>query len=125
MADSDSKLGKKQRLFIENYLVTFNATKAAIAAGYSGKTAYSIGNENLKKPEIKAVIDKRVREIIAQTDDKRAYLINFWQEIIDKEDVSERDRLKASENLAKYLAMFTERLEVSGKDGEPMKILWE
>lgn len=30
-----------------------NATQAAIRAGYSEKTAYSIGDENLKKPEIK------------------------------------------------------------------------
>lgn len=51
-------LTPKQRIFILEYLRTFNATGAAIAAGYSKKTAYSIGWENLRKPEIQAAIKK-------------------------------------------------------------------
>ncbi len=46
----------KQQRFVEEYLVDHNATQAAIRAGYSPKTAYSIGHENLKKPEIAAAI---------------------------------------------------------------------
>lgn len=53
---------KKQKRFIEEYLIDLNATQAAIRAGYSPDTAYSIGNENLKKPEIKAHIDKAMAE---------------------------------------------------------------
>ena len=34
------------------HIIDLNATQAAIRAGYSKRTAYSIGNENLKKPEI-------------------------------------------------------------------------
>lgn len=49
---------KKQKRFVEEYLIDLNATQAAIRAGYSPDTAGSIGNENLKKPEIKAAIDK-------------------------------------------------------------------
>jgi len=42
----------KQRLFCEAYLQNgFNATQAAITAGYSKKTAGSTGPENLEKPE--------------------------------------------------------------------------
>jgi phage terminase small subunit len=52
----------RQRLFVEKYLDCFNATVAAIQAGYSAKTAYSIGSENLKKPEIRAEIDRRLAE---------------------------------------------------------------
>ena len=44
---------KKQKKFIEEYLIDLNATQAAIRAGYSPDTAGSIGSENLKKPEIK------------------------------------------------------------------------
>ncbi len=51
-----SNLTAKQRRFVEEYLVDHNATQAAIRAGYSEKTAYSIGHENLKKPEIAAAI---------------------------------------------------------------------
>lgn len=51
-------LTAKQRRFVEEYLVDLNATQAAIRAGYSQKTAASIGEENLRKPDIaKAVSD--------------------------------------------------------------------
>lgn len=55
-------LTKKQKLFVEEYLIDLNATQAAIRAGYSPDTAYSIGQENLKKPEIKNAIDKALAE---------------------------------------------------------------
>lgn len=47
--------GKQQR-FVEEYLLDLNATQAAIRAGYSGKTARSIGQENLTKPDIQMAI---------------------------------------------------------------------
>lgn len=63
MSEEQSKrLTVKQQLFTDSYLMHFNATKAAIQAGYSEKTAYSIGSELLKKPEIKALIDARLKE---------------------------------------------------------------
>jgi phage terminase small subunit len=46
------QLTPKQRRFVEEYLIDLNATQAAHRAGYSGDTAYSIGHELLKKPEI-------------------------------------------------------------------------
>ncbi len=49
-------LSPKQARFVDEYLVDLNATKAAERAGYSAKTAYSIGQENLRKPEIQAKI---------------------------------------------------------------------
>lgn len=49
-------LNPKQAAFVREYLIDHNGTQAAIRAGYSEKTAYSIGNENLKKPEILAAI---------------------------------------------------------------------
>lgn len=53
---------KKQKRFVEEYLIDLNATQAAIRAGYSPDTAGSIGSENLKKPEIKSRIDKAMAE---------------------------------------------------------------
>ena len=52
------KLSPKQKAFLNEYIKTKHATNSAIAAGYSKKTAYSIGSELLKKPEIKAAIEK-------------------------------------------------------------------
>ena len=51
------KLTVKQRRFVGAFLISGNATQAAIEAGYSKKTARSIGQENLTKPAIKAAID--------------------------------------------------------------------
>lgn len=53
---------KKQKLFVEEYLVDLNATQAAIRAGYSPDTAKAIGSENLTKPDIRAHIDKAMAE---------------------------------------------------------------
>nr|WP_308742090.1 terminase small subunit [uncultured Anaerocolumna sp.] len=53
---------KKQKAFVEEYLIDLNATQAAIRAGYSPQTAYSIGNENLMKPEINNAISKAMAE---------------------------------------------------------------
>lgn len=58
----------KQKVFIDEYLIDFNATKAAERAGYSKKTAYSIGQENLKKPEIQETIQKALQERSERTE---------------------------------------------------------
>ncbi|MFV1536942.1 terminase small subunit [Phaeobacter sp. JH204B] len=52
MSGDNAKLTPKQKRFVEEYLVDLNATQAAIRAGYSAKTAHSVGHENLRKPEI-------------------------------------------------------------------------
>jgi phage terminase small subunit len=52
------KLTAKQKKFVSAYLVNGNnATKAAITAGYSEKTAAAIGAENLTKPLIKQAVE--------------------------------------------------------------------
>lgn len=56
------KLKDKQERFCQEYLIDLNATQAAIRAGYSQKTAYSIGEENLRKPEI----DLRIKELMGE-----------------------------------------------------------
>ncbi|MFT4107731.1 MAG: terminase small subunit [Lacrimispora sp.] len=55
-------LTKKQKLFVEEYLIDLNATQAAIRAGYSSDTAKVIGSENLTKPDIRTRIDKAMAE---------------------------------------------------------------
>ena len=56
------KLTLKQKRFVDEYLVDLNATEAALRAGYSKRTAYSIGNENLKKPEVQKEIQERMKD---------------------------------------------------------------
>ena len=61
-------LTSKQRRFIEEYLVDLNATEAAKRAGYSEKTAYVIGHENLRKPKIAAEIQEAMNRQSERTE---------------------------------------------------------
>ena len=55
-------LVKRRERFVEEYLIDLNVTQAAIRAGYSPKTAYSIGHELMKIPEVRARIDKAMAD---------------------------------------------------------------
>ena len=57
------KLTAKQRRFVDYYIKTGNATEAAKKAGYSRKTAAVTGHDNLRKPNIKSAIEKRLKAI--------------------------------------------------------------
>lgn len=62
-------LSAKQQLFVNEYLQCFNATRAAIAAGYSEKTAAEMGYENLRKPQIAEAISRRLKETAMTSDE--------------------------------------------------------
>lgn len=112
------KLTTRQRRFVEAY--TGNATAAAIAAGYSEKTAEVIGHENLRKPKILAEI--KARETIRSTPliASRAERQQFWSSVMRDKEQQMRDRLKAAELLGKSEADFVERQEITGRDGAPL-----
>lgn len=74
-------LTAKQARFIEEYLVDFNATQAAIRAGYSEETAGVIGYENLKKPYIQAEIRKRQADTAAALSITRDAVLREWKRI--------------------------------------------
>jgi phage terminase small subunit len=100
-------LTDKQRLFIQNYLSNgFNATKAALDAGYSENTAYSIASENLRKPEIRSAIDAELDFILANKKELTKKVVDKYAEIaFDKDDSSDGNRIRACDGLAKYLGM--------------------
>ena len=55
-----AELTPKQKAFADNYIANGgNATDAARKAGYSEKTAYSIGQQNLKKLEVSSYIAEK------------------------------------------------------------------
>ena len=66
--ETDPSLTPKQAKFVEEYLVDFNATQAAIRAGYSEKTAYSQGQRLLKYVEIQAALTRRRHELLQAND---------------------------------------------------------
>ncbi|EHU2650176.1 terminase small subunit [Acinetobacter baumannii OIFC0162] len=76
----------KQKIFVHEYLKDLNATQAAIRAGYSAKTAGSIGDENLKKPEIQKAIKEAQEQRIKRLNVDADYVLHRLVEI-DQMDV--------------------------------------
>lgn len=127
------KLTEKQKLFCDEYIISLNATQAAIKAGYAEKTAYAIGAENLKKPKIQDYISERMKQkessLIATQDEVLQYLTSVlrgesqttdivlvgigdgYQEVQEVEKKpSEKDRLKAAELLGKRYGLYTDKI---------------
>jgi phage terminase small subunit len=69
-------LTDKQKRFCDEYLIDLNATQAAIRAGYSKKTAYAIGEENLRKPEIVAEIQVCMKRLSERTEISQEKVLN-------------------------------------------------
>lgn len=132
-----AKMTNKQKRFCDEYLIDMNATQSAIRAGYSPKTARFIGQENLTKPDIKAYIEKRMKEkedkLIATQDEVLRYLTSVMRgqslsEIVVVEGCGdgvseakrmlkapdERERLKAGELLAKRYGILSDKVKVDG-----------
>ncbi len=129
------KLTEKQKRFVDFYIQTGNASEAARLAGYNPKSAGSIGQENLKKPEIKNAIDARLKQLESERVAKDKEILEFLTavmrgEVIEsiptqigtgngvfhaellKKPPNVKDRLKAAEILSKINGLFNEKTEV-------------
>lgn len=129
-------MNNRQQLFCEEYLKDLNATKAAIRAGYSEKTAYSQGQRLLKNVEIK----NRLQEIREKIQDENIATIKDIEEFLSlslngemeeevisvvaeiegsskvvktKKQISLRDRIKAAELLGKRYGLWTDKVDLS------------
>ena len=85
----ERKLTAKQRLFCDEYIKSGNAKDAALKAGYSAKTAYSIGNENLNKPELKSYIDAKMAEIESHKIADAKEVLEFYTRVLRDEEIEE------------------------------------
>ncbi|MDF2189298.1 terminase small subunit [Paraflavitalea sp. CAU 1676] len=63
-----TSLSDQQIHFCNEYLVDFNASRAAVAAGYSKKTAASIASRLLTKVNIQAYLSKKKEKVAAKLD---------------------------------------------------------
>ena len=125
-----SKLTLKQRRFADEYIISGNATEAAIKAGYAKRSAQQVGSENLLKPVIKSYIDKRLEELKSEKVADQQEVLEFLtsvmrgekteqtlcsigelgQEVIDI-DVGAKDRIKAAELIGKRHRLWTDKVE--------------
>lgn len=102
----------RQQAFVNAY--TGNAAEAARQAGYSAKTAYSIGQELLNKPEIVDAIRRRAEEAQKPLIASREARQRFWSEVMLDPEQEMGHRLKAAELLGKSECDFSERLQIDG-----------
>ena len=100
----------RQQAFVNAY--TGNAAEAARQAGYSAKTAYSIGQELLNKPEIVDAIRGRAEEAQKPLIATREQRQRFWSEVMLDDSQEMQHRLKAAELLGKSECDFSERLQI-------------
>ena len=110
------KLTPKQQRFVDEYLVDLNATQAAIRAGYSAKTAGSIGQRLLTKIEIQAELAAAMAAREERTEITADYVLRRLKEEAELtgEGSSHSARIKALELLGKHHGMFTDRLKIDG-----------
>ena len=108
-------LRPRQLRFVDEYLIDLNATQAAIRSGYSPKTAYSIGGENLKKPEIAAKIAEKQQERAEKTEITKDWISDQlklnYRRAMQSGDGSVANR--SLELMGKLHGHFVEKSEVS------------
>jgi len=113
---SKTKLTDKQKVFCKEYIIDFNATRSAEAAGYSKKTARHQGSENLAKPYIQDEIARLMKKRNERTEVTADTVVNELAKIgfIKKENGVEgysmefdsKDKIKALEMLARHVGAF-------------------
>ena len=125
-------MNTKQEMFVNEYLIDYNATQAAIRAGYSEKTARSIGQQLLTKLDIKKAIKEQREKIqndnIATAKDVEEFLSLAMNDEIEEEQVlmspngevcrvvkklSGKDRIKAAELMGKRHVLFTDKQDIT------------
>lgn len=107
------KLTERQKRFVDEYLVSLNATDAARKAGYSVKNADRIGPELLGKPWVYAAIQAKIKERRERTEITQDYVLKQLKEIADMPaaDYSESwlkyaNKIRALELLGKHVGAF-------------------
>lgn len=104
-------MNQRQRAFCEAYLLSGNATEAAIKAGYSPKSARSIGQRLLTFADILEYLAQRNAQIIAENTATLEEIYSFWTVTMRDQASKPADRLKASELLSKALTLERTRSE--------------
>ena len=110
------KLTEKQKRFADYYIETANATESAIRAGYSENYAYAQGYKLLDNVGIRAYIEERNKKLESNRIATMQEVKEFWTNFLRSEDIEPKDRLKASEFIAKTNGAFLDRVEQTNID---------
>lgn len=123
--NTPSGLTEKEAAFIREYLVDKNGTAAAIRAGYSPRSAKHTASGMLKKPRIKAAVDKALKEQARRT------LIAADQVLLDINRLADQAAragefhaaIRGKELIGKHYKLFTEKHEHGGIGGGPVEFV--
>jgi phage terminase small subunit len=98
---ASEKTIEKYQIFVLAYVNTFNATQAAISAGYSKKTAYSQGNRLLKNDEVRLLLDEQIKKLRERmSDDASRIYAMLWNQLkMVDEKIVKHDEAQAAINL--------------------------
>lgn len=119
-------LTPKQFAFVQEYVTNGrNGTQAAVAAGYSPKTAVAIASENLRKPHIRRAISEIRSTSLDGTRVKVEWVVNQLMETFErcKAGGDERGVLRALELLGKTCGAFPNKVEIEDKRNAAQIIL--
>lgn len=126
-----SRITAKMKLFADHYMGDCKrvASKAALAAGYcknQPKHANRAGVELLHHPHVISYIAELEEKIQQRTMVDQDFIVQEIMNIIEKtrdgESFNAQAALRGLELLAKHLGMFTDKVELTGKDGEAIKM---
>jgi len=121
------KLTPKMLSFIDAYFgeANFNATKAMELSDYTNSNkvaAIEHASQLMTHPLIVAEIKRRTDLRTEKSEVKAEYLINKLMQIIEAEqETNPQAALRAIELAGKSIALWKERQEISGPDGEAIK----
>lgn len=73
--NKETRVDDRQLKFCEEYLIDFNATRAATVAGYSPKTARFQASDLLTRPNIQAKIKEIAQKVMEETGDPKKRVI--------------------------------------------------
>jgi len=129
-------LTPRQQRFVSAYLINFNASEAARAAGYKGKWAHTVGPRMSANVRIQEAITERLAGVMGAefATVKHKVLVELQKEAFESESLIEDvgpkggtvtkanpNKMKALELLAKYAGLLIEKHEHTGKDGGPIE----
>jgi phage terminase small subunit len=106
----------KQKMFADEYIKTGNAKQSYINAGYSarGNSAEANASRLLRNDKVLAYIKRKNQEIDKDTIADMQEVKEFWTNMLRNRAADPKDRLKASELIAKTNGAFLDRVEHSG-----------
>lgn len=104
-----AKLTERQKRFADEYLKIGNASEASKRAGYSRKYAGTNADKLLKNTNVAEYIESRNRELNRNNIAEMQEVKEFWTDTMRNGQLEMRDRLKASESLARTEGAFIER----------------